>query len=74
MIGLAKWERGLYVLDCDPSSLDNYFIPPIVMSISFTDSVLHVSFDDKEVFKMLWYYRLGHLCIPCLHKFKHNNS
>lgn len=51
LIGLAKWNKGLFVLDFDPSSLENYSIPPIVMFTFSSESVPYVSFDDKEVSK-----------------------
>lgn len=49
MIGLAKCNKGLFVLDFDPSYLENYSIPPIAMSTSLSNSVPYISFDDKEV-------------------------
>lgn len=42
IIGLAKWQKGLFVLDFDLS------VSPMVLSTSLSDSIFHIPFDDKE--------------------------
>lgn len=68
MIGLAKWRKGLFVLDFNPATLETYSSSPTVSCTSLSDSVSRIPFDDKEVPKFLCHYRLGHLSFPCLQK------
>lgn len=54
--------------------LINVLFLRLFLSAFLSDLVLHIPFDDKEVSKMLWHYRLGHLSVPCLQSLKHDNS
>lgn len=66
--------KGLFLLDFDPSALETYSRSPTVLFTSLSDSVFHIPFDGKEVIKLLWHYRLGHLTFPCLQKVQTTNS
>lgn len=66
MIGSAKCNKGLYMLECAPSFPLNKSVSVCAVSIldsfsNYVSNTIHTQFNPKEVSNLLWHYRLGHL-------------
>lgn len=76
----ARWNQGLYVLDCSSPIFNHHrhalsYVSSLPVCNTVSKSDAYFQFDSNEVPKLLWHYRLGHpsfLKIPMLHN-KHGD-